>query len=71
MTFGALLGGAVGSAVGVRPAIWLALGAAALSLVVLLRPSVVAAVAQAEVTPTAAGTARVPELEHSPPPRTG
>ncbi len=71
MTFGALLGGAVGSAVGVRSAIWLALGVAALSLAVLLRPSAVAAVSQAGVRTAAGGAARVPELEHFPPPPAG
>jgi MFS family permease len=41
---GALLGGAVGTALGVRPAVWLGAAVATLALAALIRPSVVAAV---------------------------
>ena len=64
--FGALLGGAVGAALGVRAAVWLGAGVATLSLAALVRPSVVAAIA---AVPAVEGTrGRRTELEPSPPP---
>jgi MFS family permease len=77
MPFGALLGGALGSAFGVRQAILLGVLLAALSLVVLVRPSLVAAVSRSDVTrersstPSRRTALSVPESEHTRPPPTG